>query len=66
MVALETRFQQSEQKNAELAAQLEVRERINTALISQTQSKTRYLQEQVERLQRQSPISKRRTATTLS
>jgi transposase len=53
VVALETRLQQSEQKNAELAAQLEVRERINTALINQTQSKTRYLQAEVERLQRQ-------------
>jgi len=53
VVALETRLQQSERKNAELAAQLEVRERINTALITQAQSSTRYLQEQLERLQRQ-------------
>jgi transposase len=53
VVALETRLHQSEQKNAELAAQLEVRERINAALITQTQSKTRYLQGEVERLQRQ-------------
>ncbi len=53
MVALETKLQQSEQKNAELAAQLEVRERINAALITQTQAKTRYLQGEVERLQRE-------------
>ena len=53
MVALETKLQQSEQKNAELAAQLEVRERINAALITQTQAKTRYLKGEVERLQRE-------------
>jgi transposase len=53
VVALETKLQQSEQKNAELAAQLEVRERINAALITQTQAKTRYLQGEVERLQRE-------------
>ncbi len=53
MVALETRLHQSEQKNAELAAQLEVRERINAALITQTQSKARYLEAEVERLHRQ-------------
>ena len=53
MVALETRLQQSEQKNAELAAQLEVRERINNALLSQLEARNRYLQEQTERQQRQ-------------
>jgi transposase len=53
VVALETRLHQSEQKNAELAAQLEVRERINAALITQKQSQTRYLQGEVERLQKQ-------------
>jgi transposase len=37
----------------ELAARLEVRERINAALINQSQSSARYLQEQVDRLQRQ-------------
>jgi len=53
VVALETRLQQSQQKNAELAAQFEVRERINTALLKQLEGRNRYLQEQSERLQRE-------------
>jgi hypothetical protein len=53
VVALETRLLQSEQKNPELAAQLEGRDRIITALVNQSQSSTRYLQDQVDRLQRQ-------------
>jgi hypothetical protein len=51
--ALETRLLQSEQKNAELAAQLEVRERINNALVTELEARNRYLQEQTERQQRQ-------------
>ena len=53
MVALETKLQQAEQKNAELAARLEVRERINGALVNQLADRNRELQEQAERLQRQ-------------
>lgn len=53
MVALETKLQQAEQKNAELTARLEVRERINGALVNQLADRNRELQEQAERLQRQ-------------
>jgi hypothetical protein len=53
VVALETRLKQSEQENAELAAQLEVRERINSALVNQLEAGNQYLREQAERLQRQ-------------
>jgi transposase len=53
VVALETRLKQSEQKNAQLAAQLEVRERINAALVNQLEAGNRSLREQAERLQRQ-------------
>ncbi|MEJ0035185.1 MAG: IS66 family transposase [Gammaproteobacteria bacterium] len=53
MVALETKLQQAEQKNAELTARLEVRERINGALLNQLEGRNRELQEQAERLQRQ-------------
>jgi transposase len=53
VVALETKLQQAEQKNAELTARLEVRERINGALVNQLADRNRELQEQAERLQRQ-------------
>ncbi len=40
-------------KNAELTARLEVRERINGALLDQLESEKRALQERTERLQRE-------------
>jgi transposase len=53
VVALETKLQQAEQKNAELTARLEVRERVNGALVSQLAQRNRELQEQAERLRRE-------------
>jgi hypothetical protein len=53
VAALEKKLQQAEQKNAELTARLEIRERINSALVGQLESENRRLQEQRERLQKQ-------------
>lgn len=53
MAALETKLQQAEQKNAELTARLEIRERINGALVNQLESENRRLQEERERLQKE-------------
>jgi transposase len=53
VAALEKKLQQAEQKNAELTARLEIRERINSALVGQLESENRRLQEQRERLQKE-------------
>jgi len=53
VVALEQKLQHAEQKNAELASRLQVRERINTALITQLEGQNQKLQEQAEHLQQQ-------------
>jgi transposase len=53
VAALEKKLQQAEQKNAELTARLEIRERINGALVGQLESENRRLQEQRERLQKE-------------
>jgi chromosome segregation ATPase len=53
VAALETKLQQVEQKNAELTARLEIRERINGALVNQLENENRRLQEERERLQKE-------------
>lgn len=53
MTALEAKLKHAEEKNAELAARQEVRERINGAVVSQLDAQNRERQQEVERLQRQ-------------
>ena len=53
VAVLETTLQQAEQKNSELTTCLEIRERINGALVNQPESENRRLQEERERLQKE-------------
>lgn len=53
MIALERRLQQVERENAELAARLTVRERLNTAVITQLTQDNRTLEERCEDAERQ-------------
>ena len=46
-------LQQAEQKNAELTARLEIRERINGALVNQLEHERQQLQKQTEQLQKE-------------
>jgi transposase len=53
VIALESQLKQAEQKNAELSARLDVRERINAALLQDLEVQNRALREEHERLQQQ-------------
>jgi transposase len=53
VIALERRLQQVEQENAELAARLDVRERLNKTLIAQLTQDNRTLEERCEDAERQ-------------